>query len=109
MEAENLEERNVHAMPGGEVERMPMGPREQLEQKLAVIETRARDLARRHGRLTSGIAIGVAATFGLGMLIYRRRQKASMMQRAQRAIPNSVWELPEELIAQLKKRAGKAF
>ena len=85
-----------------------MSPREQVEQKLAVIETRARDLAQRHGRLATGIAIGAAAAFGLGMLIYRRRQKTSMMQRAQRAIPSSVWELPEELIAQLKKRAAKA-
>ena len=99
----------MHAMPGGEVERMPISPREQLEQKLAVVETRARDLAQRHGRLATGIAIGAAAAFGLGMLIYRRRQKASMMQRAQRAIPSSVWELPEELIAQLRKRAAKAL
>jgi hypothetical protein len=108
MEAENLEERNVHAMPGGAVERVGMSPREQLEQKLSVIETRARDLAQRHGRLATGIAIGAAAAFGLGMLIYRRRQKTSIVRRAQRVIPDSVWEMPEELIAQLKKRAAKA-
>jgi hypothetical protein len=109
MEAENLEERNVHAMPGREVEGIPMSPREQLEQKLTVIETRARDLAQRHGRLATGIAIGAAAAFGLGMLlIYRRRQKTSIVRRAQRVIPDSIWEMPEELIAQLKKRAAKA-
>ena len=108
MEAENLEERNVHAMRGGEVERTGMSPREQLEQKLTVIETRARDLAQRHGRLATGIAVGAAAAFGLGMLIYRRRQKTSIMRRAQRAIPDAVWEMPDELIAQLKKLAAKA-
>ena len=107
MEAENLEGRNVHAMPGGEVERIAVSPREQLEQKLAVIETRARDLAQRHARLATGIAIGAAAAFGLGMLIYRRRQKTSIVRRAQRVIPDSVWEMPEELIAQLKKRLAK--
>jgi hypothetical protein len=85
-----------------------MGPREQLEQKLAVIETRARDLAQRHGRLATGIAVGAAAAFALGMLIYRRRQKTSIVRRAQRVIPDSVWEMPEELIAQIKKRAAKA-
>jgi hypothetical protein len=107
VEVENLEERNVHAMPGGEVERIRMRPREQLEQKLSVIETRARDLAQRHGRLATGIAIGAAAAFGLGMLIYRRRQRTSIMRRAQRMIPDSVWEMPEELIAQVKKRAAR--
>jgi len=94
-------------MPGSEVERIRMSPRDQLEQKLTVIETRARELAQRHGRLATGIAIGAAAAFGLGMLIYRRRQKTSVMQRAQRVIPDVVWEMPDELIAQLKKRAGR--
>jgi hypothetical protein len=109
MEVDNLEERNLHAMPGNEIERTPMSPREQLEQKLAVVEARARDLAQRHGRLAAGIAVTAAAAFGLGMIIYRRRSKTSMVRRAQRAIPDSVWEMPEELIAQLKKRAAKAL
>ncbi len=103
MEAENLEERKMRAMPGGEVERMPVGPREQLEQKLAIIEMKARDLAQRHGRLATGIAVGAAAAFGIGMLVYRRRRKTSVTRRAQRAIPDSVWDMPEELIAHLKK------
>jgi hypothetical protein len=103
---ENLEERNLHAMPGNEIDMTRMSPREQLEQKLAVIEARARDLAQRHGRLATGIAVAAAAAFGLGMIVYRRRRKTSMVQRAQRAIPDSVWELPEELIARLKKRAS---
>ena len=98
----------MHAMPGGEVERIAMSPREQLEQKFAVIETRARDLAQRHGRLATGIAVGAAAAFALGMVIYRRRQKTSIMRRAQHVIPDSVWEMAEELIAQIKKRAAKA-
>jgi hypothetical protein len=89
-----------------------MSPRDQLEQKLALVESRARDLAQRHGRLAAGIAVTAATAFGLGMLLYRRRSRKSMVQRAQRAIPGSVWELPEELMAQLKKpikRAAKAL
>ena len=107
-----MEERKMRSMSGDEVERMGVGPREQLQQKLAVIEMRARDLAQRHGRLATGLAVGAAAVLGVGMLIYRRRQKSSMIKRAQRAIPDSVWEMPEELIAQLKKplqRAAKAL
>ena len=99
-----MEERKMHAMPGVEVERTPVSPRERLEQQLAVVETRARDLAQRHGRLATGIAIGAAAVFALGMLAYSRRGRKSMKQRAQGAIPDSLWDMPEELIAQLKKR-----
>ena len=106
MEAENLEERKVHAMPRAEVDRTPVGPREQLEQKLAVVEAKARDLAQRHGRLATGLAVGAAATLALGMLVYSRRGRKSLKQRARRAIPDSFWDMPEELIAQLKKRAS---
>ena len=107
-----MEERKMRAMPDGGVEDMPETPREAMERRLAVIETKARDLAQQHGRLAAGIAITAAAAFGLGILIYRRRQRQSMIQRAQRAIPDSVWDLPEELMAQLKKplqRAAKAL
>lgn len=102
----------MYAMPGAEVERTPMSPREQLEQKLAVVEAKARDLAQRHGRLATGIAVGAAAALAFGVLVYRRRGRKSMKQRAQRAIPDSIWEMPEELIAQLKKpiqRVAKAL
>lgn len=112
LEAENLEERKMHAMPGTEVERTSMSPRQQLEQTLVLIETKARDLAQRHGRLAAGIAVTAAAAFGLGVLVYRRRGRKSMVQRAQRAVPDSFWDMPEELIAQLKKpikRVSKAF
>jgi hypothetical protein len=112
MEVENLKERNLRAMPGDEVEGTPDGLREQLDHRLGVIEMKARALARRHGRLATGIAIAAAAAFGVGMLFYRRRQRTSMVRRAQRAIPDSVWEMPEELIAQLKRpleRAAKAL
>lgn len=95
----------MHKMPGVVVERTPVSPRERLEQQLAVVETKARDLAQRHGRLATGIAVGAAAAFAVGMLVYRRRVRKSIKQRAQRAIPNSLWDMPEELIAQLKKRA----
>jgi hypothetical protein len=108
----NVEERKMRAMPDGGVEQMPMSPRDEMQRRLAVIETRAKDLAQQHGRLAAGIAVAAAAAFGLGMLIYRRRQKKSMVQRAQGVIPEVVWNLPEELIAQLKKpvqRATKAL
>lgn len=107
-----MEEMKVHTMPGAQVEPTAMSSRDQLEQKLAVIETRARDLAQRHGRLATGIAVTAAVAFGIGMLVYRRRSRKSMMQRAQAAIPDSLWEIPDELIAQLKKpikRAAKAL
>jgi hypothetical protein len=82
--------------------------RQEIEQKLAVLETKAKALAQRHGRLAVGVAITAAAAFGLGVLFYRRRQQNSVMRRVQSAIPDSVWDLPEELVAQLKKQAQRA-
>jgi predicted cobalt transporter CbtA len=102
----------MHAMPGDTVELTTLGPREQLEQKLAMVQMKAKDLAQRHGRMATGIALAAATAFGVGMLVYRRRRKTSMMGRAQRVMPESVWDMPEELIAQIKKplqRAAKAL
>jgi len=100
-------------MPDEEVERSPANARRQeFEQKLAVMETRARVLAQRHGRLAAGIALGAAAAFGIGLLVHSRRQRKSVMGRMRNSIPDGAWDLPEELIAQLKKlqqRAAKAL
>ena len=102
----------MRAMPDDEVER-PVNPRRQeMEQRLAVIRMRARSLAQRHGRLAAGLALTAVAAFGLGMMVYRRRQKNSVVRRMQSAIPDSVWDLQEELVAQIKKplqRAAKAL
>ena len=102
----------MRAMPDDEVER-PVNPRRQeMERRLAVIEMRARSLAQRHGRLAAGLALTAVAAFGLGMIVYRRRQKNSVVRRMQSAIPDSVWDLQEEFVAQLKKplqRAAKAL
>jgi hypothetical protein len=103
----------MRAMPDDQFERPAMTTRrEEMEQKLAVIETKARALAQRHGRLAAGIALTAAAAFSLGMLFYRRRQQKSVTRRVQSAIPGAVWDLPEEIVAQLKKplmRAAKAL
>jgi hypothetical protein len=100
-------------MPDEEVERTPANARrEQLERKLAVMETKARVLAQRHGRLAAGLALGVAAAFGVGLMVYRRSQNKSMVRRMRNSIPDGAWDLPDELIAQLKKlqqRAAKAL
>jgi hypothetical protein len=96
-----------------EVERPPADSRRQeVERKLAVLEMKTRTLAHRHGRLAAGIALTAAAAFGLGMMFYRRTQRNSVVQRVHGAIPDSVWDLPEELVAQIRKplqRAAKAL
>ena len=99
----------MRAMPDQELERLrPTSRREEIERQLSVFKTRARALAERHGRLAGGIALAAAAGFGLGVIIAGRR-KQSTMRRMQSMVPNSVWDLPEELVGQLKKRAAKAF
>jgi len=103
----------VRAMPDDEVDRPSVNPRRQeLEQRLAMMETKARVLAERHGRLAAGVALGLVAALGIGMLVYRRTQKKTVMRRMRSSIPDAAWDLPEELIAQLKKplqRAAKAL
>src|ERR1700674_70597 len=103
----------MRAMPDDEMERPSVNPRRQeVEQKLAVLETKARALAQRHGRLAAGVALTAAVAFGLGMLVYRRRQRKSVVRRMKGAVPSSFWGLREELVAQLKKpieRAAKAL
>ena len=104
----------MRALPDQEeLERPPVNSkRQEVERQLAVIETKARMLAERHGRLAAGIAIVAAAAFGVGLMVYRRRQRTSVVQRVHHAIPDSFWDLPEELVAQLKKplqRATKAL
>ena len=103
----------MRAMPDEDVERAPMDRRrQQLDQRLAVIENRARDLAQRHGRLAAGIAIGAAAALGIGLMFYRRSQRQSMVSRMRSSIPDLAKDLPDELIAQLKsqlQRAAKAL
>jgi hypothetical protein len=107
-----MEETKMRAMPDEELERTRLTSRRQdVERRLSTIEAKARALADRHGRLAGGIALAAAAGFGLGWLIAGRRQQ-SMMRRMHSAVPSSVWDLPEELVAQLKKplqRAAKAL
>jgi hypothetical protein len=108
----NKEVIQMRAMPDEEMERTAIDSRKQeLEQRLAVIEAKARMLAQQHGRLAAGIALGAVAAFGIGMMVFRRRQKKSMVRRMRSSIPDAAWDLPEELIAQLKKplqRVAKA-
>ena len=99
----------MRAMPDEELDRSRVtSRREDMERQLSIIEMRARALAERHGRLAAGIALAAAAGFGLGLLIAGRR-KQSTIRRMQNMVPNSVWDLPEELVGQLKKRAAKAL
>jgi hypothetical protein len=100
------------AMDDDEIERPPVDPRREVERKLAVLEAKVRELAQRHGRLAAGIALSAVAAFGIGIIVYRRRQRKSLLWRVQNSIPDSVFDLPEELVAQLKKplqRAAKAL
>ena len=107
--SQNMEEMKMRAMPDEELDRSRVtSRREDMERQLSIIEMRARALAERHGRLAAGIALAAAAGFGLGLLIAGRR-KQSTIRRMQNMVPNSVWDLPEELVGQLKKRAAKAL
>jgi uncharacterized protein HemX len=97
----------MRAMSDEELDRSPVSTREQVERKVAELEMKARALAQRHGRLAAGLALGAVAAFGVGMMVYRRRQRKSVVRRVQNAIPDTVWDLPEEIVAQLKTQLKK--
>ena len=99
-------------MPDEEVGRPRVNPRRELEQKLEVVETKARMLVQRHGGFAAGLALGAAAVLGIGVIVYMRSQRKSVVRRMRSSIPDAAWDLPEELVAQLKKlqqRAAKAL
>jgi hypothetical protein len=102
-----MEEMKMRAMPDEELEPRVTSRSEDIQRQLSIIETKARALGERHGRLAAGIALAAAAGFGLGLIIAGRRNQ-STMRRMQSMVPNSVWDLPDELVAQLKKPLQRA-
>jgi len=80
--------------------------RSELDQKLTVLELRAKSSARRYGRVAAGVAVGVLA-LAVGAMAYRRyRQRTVVKQLYNLLIQSfeSVREMPDGLTSQLKRR-----
>jgi sensor c-di-GMP phosphodiesterase-like protein len=59
-------------------------------------------------RIAAGLMLGALAVGAAMMIIYSRRRRQTLADRLQKAIPGSVREFPDELVAQLKRPIERA-
>jgi hypothetical protein len=58
-------------------------------------------------RMAAGLLLAALAA-GAAMIIYSRRRRQTLAQRLRRAVPDSVRDFPDELVAQLKRPIERA-
>jgi hypothetical protein len=58
-------------------------------------------------RIAAGLMLAAFAA-GAAMIVYSRRRRRTLAQRLQKAVPDSVREFPDELVAQLKRPIERA-
>lgn len=58
-------------------------------------------------RMAAGLLLAALAA-GAAMIVYSRRRRQTFARRLHQAVPGSVRDLPEELIAQLKRPLERA-
>ena len=58
-------------------------------------------------RVVAGLFLAALAA-GAAMIIYSRRRRQTLAQRLTRAVPGSVRDFPDELVAQLKRPIERA-
>ena len=75
--------------------------RSELDQKLDVLERRAKASARVYGRVAAGVAVGVLAV-AIGVVIYRRRRDRAFAKQLHHVLFESVRDLPEKVTSRLK-------
>ena len=76
--------------------------------RLGLVKAKAGAPVRHHGVVATGVVLTVLAAFGLGIIVYRRRQPRSLAERLHTAAPWSVPDLPEEFIRGLKRPLRRA-
>ena len=66
-----------------------------------VEEQTGADSVSRAGLVVAGVIV-VSLALAAGWIVYQRRRRRSLIERLQSAIPEAVWELPEEVRARVK-------
>lgn len=70
--------------------------RKELERAVDLVAARVRSASTR-SRLVAGVALASVVALGIGIVIYRRRSSHTLAARLERALPDSVRELPQTL------------
>lgn len=97
--------RDMHAE---DIHRPMTTRRQKVDHKLGLVKTKAEALVRHHGVVATGVVLTVLAAFGLGIIVYRRRQPQSLAERLRTAATRSVPDLPEEFIRGLEQPLRRA-
>lgn len=82
-----------------------------IQRSLEDMQKQVPDRVPREVIMATGIAALMMAV-GIGWMIYHRRQRRTLMQKLQGALPGSMRDIPDELRAKAKKpleRAVKAL
>lgn len=77
--------------------------RSELDQKLTVLELRAKSSVRRYGRVAAGMAVGVFA-LAVGAMAYRRYRQRTVVKQLHDVLIQSMRDLPDDLTSRLKRR-----
>jgi len=77
--------------------------REELNQKLAILERRVASGARTYGRIAAGVAVAVLAV-GVGVVVYRRRRRRVTVQQLHKSLFKAVRDLPADARARLMEK-----
>ena len=86
-----------------EIDQEIKAAREELDETLGVLERRAARGARVYGRVAAGVVVGVAVVV-VGVMVYRRRQQKTVVNRLHHVVFQSLRDLPEEMTSKLKKK-----
>jgi hypothetical protein len=74
-----------------------------IERSIADVHSQIdREAMTRVGMIVTGVvALGVAV--GVGWMLYQRRRRRSLVERLQDVIPNSVRDLPDQVLERARK------
>ncbi len=86
-----------------EIERQIKETRERMDTNLTQLEGRAASNAKRYGRIAAIVA-GVAVVAGVGLLIYRRRRRPTLLDRIDDLSIENLRSLAQEVSGRLKDR-----
>ena len=84
-----------------EIDRQIREARSRLDQELEVEEDRAESSARQYWRVAAGVGVGLAAVV-IGVMVYRRYRKRSLVRQLRDALVESVRDLPDEVTSKLE-------
>ncbi len=83
-----------------EIDRHTREARSRLDQELELEEERAESSERRYWRVAAGVGVGLAAV-AIGVMVYRRYRRRSLVKQVRDVLFESVRDLPDEVTSRL--------